>query len=424
MKQNRKFVTAGILAAVILLAAIPAASFTYDGLDAGSSDAGASKALSSYCSDDPTAEEVLANYLQPLITQKEKEKAQPSEEQPSEDVEEFSYAEPLTGVVCVPSALNMRATTSVLSEVVAQVFREYEILIIGEAVVNGRTWYRVGIFEGEHIKTGYVLADYVKVGEEAEAYFAELHEQEKSAAEMPEALTVNQYDNASEEALYKLDEPLRLINYSLKNDYNPNPGESSYMNRYAVLSYLIELYQNARAIAEEYELNETLARINRDLYSIVLTRENLVDESGVDETLLQQQIMEAQAERKEKQRLSLGESIADYAASFVGTLPYVWGGASLRSGADCSGFAAQIYAHFGLLDQGAANVHAYDSYALRSVGVSVNLSQIQPGDLVCYNGHVAIYYGGGVCVNEPAIGRRCSFDSLYMLPIVSIRRLQ
>ena len=143
----------------------------------------------------------------------------------------------------------------------------------------------------------------------------------------------------------------------------------------------------------------------------------------MEEDLLQQQIFDAMAERKAKQSLTLGESIAEYAASFNGTLPYVWGGASLRSGADCSGFAAQIYAHFGLLDQGAANVHAYDSSALRSVGTGVSLSQIQPGDLVCYNGHVAIYYGNGLCVNEPAPGRYCEFDSLYMLPIITIRRL-
>ena len=424
MRQKLRFVTAGILAAVILLAAVPAASFTYDDLDAGSADAGASKALSSYCMDDPEAAEKILNALQPLIEREAIEREMAGTEGPIEDVKEFAYSEAVTGVVCVPGALNMRASTSVLSAVVGQVFREYEVLILGEAVVTGRTWYKIGIYEGEDLQTGYVLADYVKVGAEAEAYYAELHEQEKSVAEMPDTLTVSQYDNASEEALKKLDDPLRLINYSLKNDYNPNPGESSYMNRYAVLSYLIELYQNARTIAEEYELNETLARISRDMYSVVLTRENLVDESGVDEELLQQQILDAQAERKAKQQLSLGESIADFAATFVGTLRYVWGGASLKTGADCSGFAAQIYAHFGLLDQGAANIHAYDSTALRSVGHAVSLSQIQPGDLVCYNGHVAIYYGGGLCVNEPAPGRYCSYDSLYMLPIITIRRLQ
>ena len=122
--------------------------------------------------------------------------------------------------------------------------------------------------------------------------------------------------------------------------------------------------------------------------------------------------------------MTLGESIAEYAATFVGSLPYVWGGASLVHGADCSGFAAQIYAHFGLIDQGMANVHGYDSRTLRSVGYGVDLASILPGDLVCYNGHVAIYYGNGLCVNEPAPGRRCSFNSLYMLPIICIRRLQ
>ncbi len=416
--------TAGMLAVLMTIAAVPAASFTFDDLDAGSSDAGASKALSSFLLSEPDGAVKIQQVLQPLIDREaESRSADVGSDEPA-NTDEIRYPEPILGKVCVPSALNMRASTSVLSDVVAQVFRNYEILIIGETTVNKKRWYRVGIYEGEHLKTGYVYADYIKYGEEAEAYFAELHEQEKSAAVMPEKLEVSSYDNAGEEAMAELDEPIRLINYSLKNDYNPDPEKSSYMNRYAVLSYLAELYQTARGIAEEYSLNETLARINRDLYSIVLTRENLVDESGVDEELLQQQIFDAMAERKAKQSLTLGESIAEYAASYVGTLPYVWGGASLRSGADCSGFCAQIFAHFGLLDQGSANVHAYDSFALRSVGQPVSLSQILPGDLVCYNGHVAIYYGNGLCVNEPAPGRYCSFDSLYMLPIVAVRRLQ
>ena len=423
MMRKRKSLTAGIMAAVVLAAAVPAASFTFDDLDAGSADAGASKVLSQYLAKDPAAAAEILAMLQPLIDREEESRSAVVPGGESENSEEIRYSEPILGQVCVPSALNMRATTSVLSDVVAQVFRGYEILIIGESVVDGKLWYRVGIYEGEHLKTGYVYADYIKYGEEADAYFAELHEQEKSVAVMPDHIEVAEYDVPSEEALEKLDDPFRMINYSLKNDYNPDPEAASYMNRYAVLSYIIELYQTARGIAEAYNLNETLARINKDLYNVVLTRENLVDESGVEEDLLQQQIFDAMAERKAKQSLTLGESIAEYAASFNGTLPYVWGGASLRSGADCSGFAAQIYAHFGLLDQGAANVHAYDSSALRSVGTGVSLSQIQPGDLVCYNGHVAIYYGNGLCVNEPAPGRYCEFDSLYMLPIITIRRL-
>ena len=410
------------MAAVILAAAVPAVSLTYDDLDVDSADAGASKALFSYLNGEAEGADKIMAFLQPLMNQPEVE-PEPTAPVADTSAEEFHYAKPLEGKVCVPSALNIRESTTVLSDVVAQVYRGYDILVTGEVKINGRLWYSVGVYEDSTLKNGYVYADYVKIGEAADAYFEELHEKEKQEASMPSEFDISPYDEPSDEALAAMDDSIRTINYSLKNDYNPDPDASSYMTRYAVLSYIAELYQQAQSVAEEYELTETLARINNDLYNIVLTRENLVDESGVDEDLLKQQIFDAREERKAQQALTLGDSIAEYAATYVGILPYVWGGASLRTGADCSGFCAQIYAHFGLLDQASANVHAYDSYALRFVGYPVELSQILPGDLVCYNGHVAIYYGNGLCVNEPAPGRYCSFDSLYMLPIIAVRRL-
>ena len=113
----------------------------------------------------------------------------------------------------------------------------------------------------------------------------------------------------------------------------------------------------------------------------------------------------------------------NYAASFVGSLPYIWGGTSLTSGADCSGFLGQIYAHFGLLDQATANAHGYTSSNMRNLGYAVNIHDILPGDLLCYNGHVAIYYGDGIAVHEPSPGKKAQYGDMYMLPIITVRRL-
>ncbi len=106
---------------------------------------------------------------------------------------------------------------------------------------------------------------------------------------------------------------------------------------------------------------------------------------------------------------TIGRQMADYAESFVGWLPYVWGGASLQYGCDCSGFLGQILAHFGKLDQGAANAHRYCSWDYRSLGYQVANDQVQPGDIVCYDGHVAIYFGNGLIIHEPAEGRKCEY---------------
>ncbi len=121
---------------------------------------------------------------------------------------------------------------------------------------------------------------------------------------------------------------------------------------------------------------------------------------------------------------TLGRELADYAATFVGILPYVWGGASLETGADCSGFCGQVLAHFGCLNQSRANWHAYCSGDFRKLGHEVSLEDIQPGDIVCYNGHVAMYFGCGLCVHEPARGRKAEYGKVDMLPIITIRRIR
>ena len=103
---------------------------------------------------------------------------------------------------------------------------------------------------------------------------------------------------------------------------------------------------------------------------------------------------------------------------FVGN-PYVWGGNSLTNGCDCSGFVVQVYAHFGINLSGSRN-----SAALRSVGQAVSYNNIQPGDIVCYAGHVGIYAGGGVIVEAQSSRAGITANrSVTCKPILAIRRV-
>ena len=86
-----------------------------------------------------------------------------------------------------------------------------------------------------------------------------------------------------------------------------------------------------------------------------------------------------------------GQSVVNYAVQFVGN-PYVWGGTSLTNGADCSGFVMKIYEAFGVS-------LPHSSSKLRSVGYAVSAADVQPGDIICYSGHVAIYMGDGKIVH-------------------------
>ena len=99
--------------------------------------------------------------------------------------------------------------------------------------------------------------------------------------------------------------------------------------------------------------------------------------------------------------------------------PYVWGGNSLTDGCDCSGFVVEVYKHFGINLSGSRN-----SGALRSVGQAVSYNHIQPGDIVCYSGHVGIYAGGGVIVEAQSTRAGITANrSVTCRKIVAIRRV-
>lgn len=88
---------------------------------------------------------------------------------------------------------------------------------------------------------------------------------------------------------------------------------------------------------------------------------------------------------------SNGQAVVDYARQFLGN-PYVYGGNSLTNGTDCSGFVKGVYAAFGI------NLPRTSSEQ-RSVGYAVSLLEIQPGDIVCYSGHVGIYAGNNTLIH-------------------------
>ena len=113
---------------------------------------------------------------------------------------------------------------------------------------------------------------------------------------------------------------------------------------------------------------------------------------------------------------STGNAVASFASQFVGN-PYVYGGTSLTNGADCSGFVMSVYANFGV-------GLPHSSSALRSAGYGVSLADAQPGDIICYSGHVAIYMGNNTIVHASTAATGIKYTSpTKKKNILAVRRI-
>ncbi len=110
-----------------------------------------------------------------------------------------------------------------------------------------------------------------------------------------------------------------------------------------------------------------------------------------------------------------GKDIANFACRYVGN-PYVAGGTSLTNGADCSGFTFAVYKEFGIS-------LPRTSTAQRGAGREVSLSDAQPGDVVCYAGHVAIYIGGGRIVHASTPSTGIKYGNVNYKPVITVRRI-
>ena len=110
-----------------------------------------------------------------------------------------------------------------------------------------------------------------------------------------------------------------------------------------------------------------------------------------------------------------GQAVANYACQFIGN-PYVYGGSSLTNGTDCSGFVMSVYAAFGI-------GLPHFSSGQRGCGSEVSLSEAQPGDIVCYSGHVGIYVGNNTIVHASTPSSGIKYSTATYRSVLSVRRI-
>lgn len=171
---------------------------------------------------------------------------------------------------------------------------------------------------------------------------------------------------------------------------------------------------------EEDGSEESSEDVVTDEYGNVIDADNTVDESDYSSSDDSYSDDSSSGSSSSVSYSGNGSSVASYATQFVGN-PYVYGGTSLTNGADCSGFVQSVYAQFGVS-------LPRTSYDQMTAGTEVSYSEAQPGDLICYGGHVAIYLGNGQIVHAsnsapyPAGGIKISDNAAYRT-ILSVRRV-
>lgn len=174
----------------------------------------------------------------------------------------------------------------------------------------------------------------------------------------------------------------------------------------------------AEAVATE--LIAQTAGPNTDVqFTYAQSREE--EEAEAEKVAAEKVAEEAAAEKEKAEEVAAtiatgsGQAVVDYACQFIGN-PYVWGGTDLTNGADCSGFIQSVYKNFGV------NMPR-TSGEMRNAGTAVSYDQAEPGDVICYNGHVGIYIGDGKVVNAIDEAHGIGISNAMMMNIITVRRM-
>lgn len=295
-------------------------------------------------------------------------------------------------VANIEGSLRVRAEASTDAEIVGKLYP----YAVAHVVERGEEWSKV---ESGSV-SGYVANEFLMFGDEAGAYITENYKY-CASVEVP-ALNVRQDQSTESECIGSVTGGQELDVLGETDEWveiQYNDDTVGY-----VAKEFVEVgwnYPTAMTLEEEQAMIEAALAEKAAKAAQTTTRSS--------------EIAVLPPVNTSAEGLALGQQIASYACQFLGN-PYVYGGSSLTNGTDCSGFTMAVYAQFGYS-------LSHSSAVQMSQGTAVSLDAVQPGDIICYSGHVGLYIGGGQIVHASTESTGIIISNMYYTSPIGARRI-